>query len=117
MASQVVKGNESSVAGVVLITPWDSLADVAGEKYPIFPVKWMLHDRFDICRRRIAYDGPLVIVGAQQDTLIPVAHAQRFAGEHDHAPVHAVATADHDTWMGAMTQRDWQRILEWLDAA
>ncbi|WP_086380985.1 alpha/beta hydrolase [Caballeronia sordidicola] len=117
MASQVVKGNESSVAGVVLITPWDSLADVAGEKYPIFPVKWMLHDRFDSVAAVSRYDGQLVIVGAQQDTLIPVAHAQRFAGEHDHARLMLLPTADHDTWMGAMTQQDWQRILEWLDAA
>ncbi len=117
MASQVVKGNESSVAGVVLITPWDSLADVAGEKYPIFPVKWMLHDRFDSVAAVARYDGPLVIVGAQQDTLIPVAHAQRFASEHDRARLMLLPTADHDTWMGAMRPQDWQRILQWLNAA
>ncbi|WP_233859322.1 hypothetical protein [Paraburkholderia sp. HD33-4] len=33
----------------------------------------------------VQWGGPVVIVGAKQDTLIPVAHARRFASEHDHA--------------------------------
>jgi len=117
MASQVVMGNESAISGVVLITPWDSLADVAAEKYPIFPVRWMLHDSFDSVAAVSHYDGPLVIVGAQRDTLIPVAHARRFAGEHNHARLMLLPTAGHDDWIGAMTPQDWQRILQWLNAA
>jgi uncharacterized protein len=117
MASQVVKGNEAALAGVVLITPWDSLADVAGEKYPIFPVRWMLHDDFDSVAAVSQYGGPLVIVGAQQDTLIPVAHARRFASEHDHAQLMLLPSADHDDWFGAMTPADWRRIMAWLHAA
>jgi pimeloyl-ACP methyl ester carboxylesterase len=116
MASQVVKGNESAIAGVVLITPWDSLADVVAEKYPIFPVRWMLHDSFDSVAAVSRYDGPLVIVGAQQDELIPVAHARRFAGEHKCARLMLLPTADHDDWLGAMTLRDWRLILQWLNA-
>ena len=117
MASQVVRGNESAISGVVLITPWDSLADVAAEKYPIFPVRWMLHDSFDSVAAVSRYDGPLVIVGAQQDALIPVSHARRFAEEHDHARLMLLPTADHDDWIGAMTPQDWRRILQWLNAA
>jgi uncharacterized protein len=116
MASQVVKGNETALAGVVLITPWDTLADVAGEKYPIFPVRWMLHDRFDSIAAVSRYTGPLVIVGAQQDTLIPVAHARRFASEHEHAQLMLLPTAHHDDWFDAMTPQDWQQILQWLHA-
>jgi alpha-beta hydrolase superfamily lysophospholipase len=117
MASQVVKGNESAIAGVVLITPWDSLADVAAEKYPIFPVRWLLYDSFDSVAAVSHYDGPLVIVGARRDELIPVAHARRFASEHDHARLMLLPNADHDGWFGAMTPQDWGRILQWLNAA
>ena len=117
MASQVVKGSESAIAGVVLITPWDSLADVAAEKYPIFPVRWLLHDSFDSVAAVSRYDGPLVIVGAQQDELIPVTHARRFASEHDRARLMLLPNADHDGWFGVMTPQDWGRILEWLNAA
>jgi alpha-beta hydrolase superfamily lysophospholipase len=117
MASQVVKGNESAIAGVVLITPWDSLANVAAEKYPAFPVRWLLHDRFDSIAAVSRYEGPLVIIGAQRDELIPVAHARRFASEHDHARLMLLPNADHDDWFGAMTPQDWGRVLQWLKAA
>ncbi|WP_321816383.1 MULTISPECIES: alpha/beta hydrolase [unclassified Paraburkholderia] len=117
MASQVVTGNESQIAGVVLITPWDSLADVAAEKYPIFPVRWMLHDGFDSVSAVARYKGPLVIVGAREDTLIPVAHAQRFANAHGDARLLMLPTADHDDWFGAMTAQEWQQVLGWLQAA
>jgi uncharacterized protein len=116
MAAQVVKGNEAALAGVVLITPWDSLADVAAEKYPIFPVRWMLHDRFDSVAAVAHYHGPLVIVGAQLDTLIPVAHATRFANEHDRSRLLMLPTADHDDWFGVMTPHDWRQIMQWLRA-
>ena len=117
MASQVVRGNESAIAGVVLITPWDSLADVAAEKYPIFPVRWLLHDRFDSIAAVSRYEGPLVIVGAQRDELIPVAHARRFASAHDHARLMLLPNADHDNWFGEMTPQDWEQVLQWLKAA
>ncbi|MBB5503122.1 pimeloyl-ACP methyl ester carboxylesterase [Paraburkholderia sp. MM5384-R2] len=106
MASQVAKGNEAAIAGVALITPWDSLADVAAEKYRLFPVRWLLHDPFDSVAALSRYDGSVVIVGAQQDTLIPVAHARRFASEHEHARILQLPTADHDDWFEAMSQDD-----------
>lgn len=116
MVSQVVNGNEPAIAGVVLITPWDSLADVASEKYPIFPVGRMLHDRFDSVAAVSRYNGPLVIVGAQRDTLIPVAHARRFANAHAPSHLLLLPTADHDSWFSAMTPQNWQQILDWLHA-
>jgi uncharacterized protein len=117
MASQAVKGNESAIAGVVLFTPWDVLADVAQEKYPVFPVRWMLHDRFDSVAAVSRYEGPLVIVGAQQDTLIPVEHAQRFARLHPGAQLKLLPTADHDNWFSAMNARDWRQVMQWLHAS
>ena len=116
MASQVVKGNEAAIAGAVLITPWDSLADVAAEKYPVFPVRWMLRDAFDSVAALSRYDGPLVIVGAQQDTLIPVGHARRFARDHDHARLMLLPAAGHDDWFDAVTPQKWRQILQWLHA-
>jgi uncharacterized protein len=114
MAAQAVKGNEKSIAGVVLITPWDSLGDVAAEKYPIFPVRWMLHDTLDSVDAVKRYQGPLVIVGALKDTLIPVAHARRFALEHGNARFMLLPDAGHDDWFDAMTSKDWQEILGWI---
>ncbi|CAG9207210.1 Alpha/beta hydrolase BEM46 [Paraburkholderia sabiae] len=116
MAAQAIAGNEKSVAGVALITPWDSLASVASTKYPIFPVRWMLHDPFDSVAALARYDGPLVVIGAQQDTLIPIVHAQRLAGTHPGAHLMLLPDANHEDWFGAMNDAHWQQVLRWMQA-
>jgi uncharacterized protein len=115
MAAQAVKGNEGRITGVALITPWDSLGAVAAEKYPIFPVRWLLHDTLDSVAAVSNYVGPLVIVGALRDELIPVVHARRFANDHGGARFMLLPSADHDNWFGAMTPQNWQDILRWLE--
>ncbi len=35
------------VSGPVLLTPWDSLSDLAERIYWYFPVRWLLLDKFD----------------------------------------------------------------------
>ncbi|MBP0592216.1 alpha/beta hydrolase [Paraburkholderia sp. LEh10] len=116
MAAQIVRGNESKVAGAVLITPWDSLASVAAGKLPLFPVRWMLHDPFDSIAALARYRGPLVVIGAQQDALIPVAHAQRLASARAGTHLMLLPDANHDTWFDAMTTGRWQQVLDWLVA-
>lgn len=116
MVSQVVTGNESKIAGVALITPWDTLAAVAAERYPILPVSWMLHNDFDSIAALSHYHGPLIVVGAQQDTLIPVAHARHLASAHDPTDLMILTSANHDNWFDAMTPQTWQKMLAWLHA-
>ncbi|MEM5338360.1 alpha/beta hydrolase [Paraburkholderia azotifigens] len=116
MAAQAIEGNENNVAGVTLITPWDSLASVASTKYPIFPVRWMLHDPFDSIAALARYNGPLVVVGAQQDMLIPIVHAQRLAGTHAGAHLMLLPDANHEDWFGAMNDTHWHQVLRWMQA-
>ena len=111
MAAQVVSGHEPAIAAVLLLTPWDSLADVAAQHYPIFPVHWMIHSPFDSVAAVAQYHGPLVIVGAQKDTLIPVAHARRFAREHPSASLVILPTANHDNWFDVMARAEWDKVL------
>jgi alpha-beta hydrolase superfamily lysophospholipase len=116
MAAQAVNGQEKAVAGVVLITPWDSLASVASTKYPIFPVRWMLHDPFDSVAALAHYDGPLVVVGAQQDTLIPIVHAKRLASTHPGTHLMLLPDANHEDWFGSMNDAHWRQVLQWMQA-
>ncbi|QGZ63364.1 alpha/beta hydrolase [Paraburkholderia acidisoli] len=116
MAARVVQGNEAALAGVVLITPWDTLASVAGEKYPMFPVRWLLHDPFDSIAAVAAYGGPLVVVASAQDTLIPPAHAEHLVAGHPGSRLMMLPNADHDTWFDAMTPARWQQVLQWIGA-
>ncbi len=61
----------AQVAGLLLITPFSSLADVAAIHYPFLPIGLFLRDRYDSPRALRRYRGPLVVVTAGDDEVIP----------------------------------------------
>jgi pimeloyl-ACP methyl ester carboxylesterase len=66
------------VASVVLVTPFDSLTEVARHHYPFLPVAWMLRHRFDSVDLAPRISAPLLCIAAARDTVIPPAHARRL---------------------------------------
>lgn len=66
------------VAGLLLITPFTELADVASIHYPWIPARWLLRDRFDAQSDLRKYAGPAVFVIAGSDRIIPPALGKRL---------------------------------------
>lgn len=66
------------VRGVILITPFDSIAAVAQKLYPFLPIRLLLRHPFpsDTFAPRIT--APALILAAEHDALIPPAHAERL---------------------------------------
>jgi len=64
------------LAGVVLVTPYDSLRAVARRHYPFLPVSWLLKHGFDSIGRAPDIETPVLMLAAQRDTVIPPAHAR-----------------------------------------
>jgi hypothetical protein len=70
--------SQRPVAGVVLVTPFDSLLSVAQRYYPYLPVNFMLKHRFDSLGRAPELRMPLLCLAAMQDEVIPPEHARRL---------------------------------------
>jgi hypothetical protein len=117
MAAQSIRGEESAVASVLLVTPWDSLESVAAEKLRLFPVQWILHDPFDTVDALKYYAGQVVVVGCELDTLIPVWHAERLARLHPHVQFLLLPGAGHNDWFSSMTADHWREVFHWLQVA
>ena len=66
------------IAGLVLLTPWDNLPDLAQSIYPFLPVRWLLHDRYDSVRNLAQVALPVAVVIAEHDEIIPPERAQRL---------------------------------------
>ncbi|WP_157991599.1 alpha/beta hydrolase [Caldimonas tepidiphila] len=70
--------SQREVAGVVLVTPYDSITEVAASVYPWLPVRYLLRHAFDSWRRAHAIRTPALFVTAGRDTLIRVHHTERL---------------------------------------
>jgi pimeloyl-ACP methyl ester carboxylesterase len=67
-----------AVDAVILVTPFDSLTNVARHHYPYLPVSWMLKHPFDSSSRAPSIAAPLLCLVAERDEIIPVAHSRRL---------------------------------------
>lgn len=70
--------SQRPVARLVLITPFNSLGEIAARQYPIFPVQWLLRDRFESWRYAPSITVPTRLIAAQQDDIIPRASTERL---------------------------------------
>jgi pimeloyl-ACP methyl ester carboxylesterase len=70
--------SQREVAGVILVTPFDSLVKVAQRYYPFLPVRWMLRHRFDSAAIASNLRAPLLCLTAMQDEVIPPDHGRRL---------------------------------------
>ena len=59
------------VTRLVLVTPYDSLQELAAQQFPYFPVRWLLLDKFESWRYAEHVVVPTLVVAAEHDEIIP----------------------------------------------
>jgi pimeloyl-ACP methyl ester carboxylesterase len=69
---------ERKVAGAILISPYDSMTEVARHHYPWLPVGLLLKHPFDSLARAPRIGAPLLAIAAANDTIIPPEHSRRL---------------------------------------
>lgn len=86
------------VERLVLVTPFDSLAEVAQAHYQWLPVRWLIRDRYASNRYLKQYSGPLLILRAGRDEVIPSANTDRLVASLAQPPrVIDFPSADHNS--------------------
>ena len=66
------------VSKLALITPFDSIVNVAQDRYPIYPVRLLLRDKYDTVGRVKQIKAKTFIVSAQNDEVIPWERTEAF---------------------------------------
>lgn len=61
---------------LVLVTPYDSLQNLAAGQFPYFPVRWLLRDKFESWRYVAGVTAPASIIAAENDEVIPTASTE-----------------------------------------
>ena len=75
--------SQRSVARLILVTPFDSLEDLAVGQFAWFPVRWLLRDKYQSGQHAPRVTAPTLIIAAEDDEVIPRASTEllqtRFA--------------------------------------
>ena len=101
------------VAGVILVSPYDSVRSLAKAIYPFLPVGLLLKHPFDSMSRAGAIGAPLLCLAAANDRVIPPTHSRRlFDAWAGPKKGWRVLRSDHD---GISSEPEyWRAIAEFL---
>ena len=84
---------------LVLVTPYDSLQELAAQQFPYMPVRWLLRDKFESGTYAAKITIPTLLIAAEYDEVIPrsstdALHARFAAGV---ASLKVVPGSGHNT--------------------
>jgi fermentation-respiration switch protein FrsA (DUF1100 family) len=109
---------EVAPTALILVSPLASLPDLAAEKFPWLPARWLVRDRFDNCAGIARVSAPVLILHGRADTLIPYNHAERLARCSKSARLEGFDGMGHELayqpaarraaldWFGALARRE-----------
>lgn len=89
--------SQRPVEKLVLVTPFDSLAEVAQSHYRWLPVRWLISDVYASHEYLQQYPGPVLILRAGRDEVVPPANTDRLVTSLEVPPaVVDFPLADHN---------------------
>ena len=108
----------NGIAGVFLVTPFSRLADVARHHYGWLPVNLMLRDRWDNLAALDRYAGPLAMLLAGEDEVIPTGLGRKlFDQAREPKRLWIQAGAGHNSLSLEPNARWWPEVSEFLIGA
>lgn len=104
------------IAGIALITPWDSLTRLAQRIYWFLPVRWLVRDRYDSIRNLQTYDQPVAVLVAEDDEIIPKAHGLRlYESINGPKQLWTFKYGGHNNWPRLPQEPWWQEVMDFLN--
>lgn len=116
IAAAVAREAPVQIHGVILITPWDTLASVAKAKFPFLPVRLFLKDRYDNIGNLGSFKGRIAVIGAGRDEILPVAHAKNLYGSlpGTASRMWILQEAGHNDWFMHTNKAWWQEVMGFI---
>ena len=115
VATAVAAASPVPLAGVILLTPWDALPDLAQTLYWYFPARWLVRDRYDSVRNLRSYHGPAAVLLAERDEIIPRKHSMRlFDSLTCPKRLWIFENAGHNSWPTGASETWWREVTNFL---
>ena len=104
------------IAGIILITPWDSLTSVAHSKFPFLPVRFLLNDTYDSVGNLQSFKGKISVVGAERDEILPIKHARNLYANlpEGQKRMWVIQGAGHNDWPFFAEASLWKEMTDFV---
>lgn len=91
--------SQRPVRQLVLVTPFDSLQELAALHFPYFPVRWLLRDKYESWRHAAQITAPTLLIAAEHDEIVPVASTKQLLSSFTPgvARMEVIAGVGHNT--------------------
>ena len=93
----VYLASQRPVERLMLVTPYNSVADLAAAQYPFFPIAWILQDKFESWKYAPRITAPTLLIAAERDEIVPRASTERLRSHFANNPVYRVLPGGHNT--------------------
>lgn len=111
VVAHLAKKYPQRIKGMALFVPYDDLGSVGQAAMPFLPVKLLMRDRFLPARWLADYRGPIKVVLAGADEVIPTRFGQRlFDGYRGRKSLEVIVNARHNEVAEQSTEW-WQQVL------
>jgi hypothetical protein len=115
VACGIVQSGQVPVKGIVLVTPFDSMAAVAQHHYWFLLAKWLIRDKFDNIKNLQNYSGNTAMLLAEQDEIIPTEHSLKlFETLHQPKKLWSFKGANHNTLPVNQALPWWQEVMQFV---
>lgn len=106
---------DGNIDALLLVTPWDTLKNVASYHYPWLPVSWILRDRYDSVGNLAQFRGRIAVVVAEGDAIVPARFGRAlFEKLPASKRLFAVPGAGHNDWYEQVDARWWREVVDSL---
>ncbi|BCH13220.1 alpha/beta hydrolase [Mesorhizobium sp. L-2-11] len=82
--------------GIAMVTPFDSLRELAAHHYPWLPVRFLLRHRMEAAEALRDLDVPTAVITAENDTIVPAARSAPLRAAARDLRSHIVIAAGHN---------------------
>jgi len=116
VASAVAASGEVPVKGLLLITPFDSMAKVAQQHYWYFLARWLILDKYDNLSRLKNYQGSIAMLLAEQDEVVPNQRTMNlFDGLSGRKKLWRFENAGHNSLPMEPWRPWWGEVMQFLE--
>lgn len=68
--------SQRPVSRLILVTPYNSIQELAARRFPWFPISWLLVDKFESWKYAPKVTAPTLLISAEHDEVIPAASTE-----------------------------------------